>query len=154
MKPALFQQCLLNPSKEAFHMKLKSFCIVFCLVLFIGSLNAQAGSNIRKNGSIVAEIDGDNIRVNGSIVAEFDGNNLRKSGSIYAELDGKNIRKDGSIYAEIDGDNIRKDGSIIWQIESNGNARKNGSIMYALEGYSGSETMKWKFAAYLLFLAD
>ncbi len=100
---------------------------------------AEAGSYIRKNGSIVAEIDGDYLREHGSIIATFDGRYLRKNGSIYAEFDGNYIRMSGSI---------------VWEIDDRGYARKHGSIMYSVDGYTGSERMKQKVAAFLLFFAD
>ncbi len=129
------------------------FGLVLLAVLFYSSL-ALAGPYIRKHGSIVGELDGNYLRKNGSIVAEFDGRYVRKSGSIHAEFDGHYIRKNGSIHAEIDGRYVRKNGSIVWEIESNGYVRKDGSIVYQIDGYSDSEEMKQRVAAYLLFFAD
>lgn len=111
------------------------------------------GNYIRKNGSIVAQFDGDYIRENGSIIAQFDGKYLRVNGSIVAEFDGKHIRKSGSIVAEIDGRYVRKGGSIIWEIEENGTVRKNGAIFCKVDDFTGSEEMRWRVAAFLLFFA-
>jgi hypothetical protein len=128
-------------------------CAIVGLVALVLAQALWAGSPIRKNGSIVADLDGKYLRQNGSIIAEFDGKYLRVSGSIVAEHDGKNVRKNGSIVAEIDGTYIRKNGSIIWEIEENGTVRKNGSIFYTVDGFTGSEEMRWRVAAYLLFFA-
>ena len=54
----------------------------------------------------------------------------------------------------VDGNYIRMSGSIVWEIDDRGYARKHGSIMYSVDGYTGSERMKQKVAAFLLFFAD
>lgn len=127
--------------------------IVSLVAINLPSLSV-AHNYIRKKGSVVAEIDGKYLRQHGSIIAEFDGKYLRKAGSIIAGLDGKYIRKNGSIYAEIDGKHIRKMGSIEWTIEDNGDCRRKGSVVYKIDDYTGSEMMKWKVAAFLLFFAE
>ena len=123
------------------------------LVLLVPAL-AVAGPNIRKNGSIVAEIDGDHLRQHGSIVADFDGNSVRRSGSIVLEFDGHNVRERGSIIAEIDGHYVRRGGSIEWEIEGNGNVRRHGSIFYTVDDFTDSEAMKRKVVAFLLLFAE
>jgi len=128
--------------------------VAIAAIVLVLPATAMAGNYIRKNGSIVAELDGHYLRQNGSIIAEFDGKYVRKNGSILAEFDGKYIRKSGSIVAEIDGHYIRKSGSIVWEIESNGYVRKSGSIFYQVDGYTDSDTMKEKVAAFLLFFAE
>jgi hypothetical protein len=127
--------------------------IALALVLLLPGL-AQAGANIRKSGSIVAEIDGNHLRQRGSIVAEFDGNNVRRSGSIVMEFDGRYVRQRGSIVAEIDGRYVRKSGSIEWEIEGNGTVRRHGSIFYTVDGFTDSESMKRKVVAFLLLFAE
>jgi hypothetical protein len=115
---------------------------------------ARADNDIRKNGSIVAEIDGQYLRQRGSIVAEFDDRYVRKSGSIVLEFDGRYVRERGSIVAEIDGRYVRKSGSIDWEIEGNGTVRRHGSIFYTVDGYTDSESLKRKVVAFLLLFAE
>lgn len=129
----------------------KTLWVAWAALLVAGV--AWAGSSIRKNGSIVAEFDGAYIRQNGSILAQFDGMYLRQAGSIVAERDGRYIRQRGSIVAEMDGNYIRQNGSIVWVIEENGTVRKRGTLFYTVEGYTGSEEMRWRVAAFLLFFA-
>jgi hypothetical protein len=127
--------------------------LALCAVLLLPA-GARAGANIRKSGSIVAEIDGTYLRQRGSIVAEFDGRYVRRSGSIVLEFDGHNVRERGSIVAEIDGRYVRKHGSIEWEIEGSGTVRRGGSIFYTVDGYTDSESMKQKVVAFLLLFAE
>jgi hypothetical protein len=131
-----------------------SGCALTIGVVLLQPALAEAGSNIRKDGSIVAEIDGRYLRQRGSIVAEFDGDNVRRSGSIVLTFDGRYVRERGSIIAEIDGRNIRRKGSIEWQIDGNGNVRRHGSISYSVDGYTDSESMKRKIVTFLLLFAE
>lgn len=124
------------------------------LACLLPGLDAWAGPYIRKQGSIVAELDGNYLRQRGSIVAEFDGRYVRERGSIVLEFDGRYLRQRGSIIAEIDGRYLRKQGSIAWEIEPNGTVRRHGSIAYTVDGYTDSDAMKRKVAAFLLLYAE
>lgn len=130
--------------------------LVITFLLFATALPAAAEvrAHIRKNGSIVAEIDGEHLRERGAIVATFDDRYVRQRGAILAQFDGRYVRQRGTIVAEIDGRYIRKSGSIAWEIEPNGNVRRSGSIRYTVDGYTDSVRMKRKVAAYLLFFAE
>lgn len=128
--------------------------LTVCTVLGLFGQGAFARPYIRKQGAIVAELDGRYLRKGGTIVAEFDNNYVRQRGTIIAEFDGKYIRQRGSIVAEIDGRYIRKRGSIEWEIEPNGIVRRSGRIVYTVDDYTGSEAMQREVAAFLLFFAE
>ena len=142
-----------NSPQEADMAKALKLSLLVIALSFL-PLALLASNYIRKSGSIVAEFDGKYIRQNGSIVAEFDGKYMRVQGSIKLQWDGKYIRQNGSIVAELDGKYIRKNGSISWEIEPKGTVRRNGSIVYTVDGYTDSEVMRWKLAAYLLYFAE
>lgn len=129
--------------------------LLVTLSLFVAAEGtAMARTYIRKDGRIVAEIDGRYLRQNGMVVAEFDGKYVRQSGRIIAEIDGRYIRERGQIIAEIDGKLIRKSGAVAWEIEPNGNVRRHGRLMYTVDDYTDSTAMKEKVAIFLLFFAE
>ncbi len=122
------------------------------LFLFLSAMMsppAKAEHYLRKNGTIVASIDGKYFRSNGSIVGEYDGSYVRRNGSIIGQIDDCYIRSNGSIIGQIDGDYLRSNGSILYEIDHNGYVRKNGSIYLQIDGYTPA--LKKAVAAYLFF---
>lgn len=125
-----------------------------CVSLFLIDTTAEAATHIRKQGSIVAEIDGRYLRKGSTIVAQFDGDKVRSEDRIVAEFDGRYLRREGSIVVEIDDRFVRQSGAIVWEIRKNGDIRKGGSIHYHVDGGVDSEDMMRKVVAYLLLFAD
>ncbi|MGV8121661.1 MAG: hypothetical protein AB2L14_18020 [Candidatus Xenobiia bacterium LiM19] len=125
------------------------FIGLFGIMSALASPPARAEHYIRKNGAIVASIDGRYFKSNGLFTGEYDGTYIRSNGKILGQIDGRWIRANGSIIGEIDGNYLRSNGSIIYIIENNGYVRKDGRIYLQVDGYS--EDLKLRLVIYLFF---
>jgi|GEM_PF-591331 len=126
-----------------------AFLGFFAVLSALMSPPARAEHYIRKNGAIVASIDGRYFKSSGLFIGEYDGTYIRSNGQILGQMDGRWIRANGSIIGEIDGNYLRSNGSIIYILENNGYVRKDGRIYLQVDGYS--EDLKLRLVIYLFF---